>query len=158
MLSGFSNLEGNKKVEYITLKLLKSDAPNLDGFKTYLTNNFISLKVNMEPEVNKYTFNTDNITMLTVSQSKDGYVFGEFIDDSCPIIIDVNNAGSKTFMAGLPSCDTWSPNAGYSYFKITDLEGHRHIGFQIAENLLETQDLDGIKKFISKNPTLFYVV
>ena len=61
-------------------------------------------------------------------------------------------------MAGLPFNSTWLDTTEYSYFKITDWGGKRYISFQIAKNLLETQDLDGIKKFISKNPTLFYVV
>ena len=61
-------------------------------------------------------------------------------------------------MAGLPSCQDWLSDIEYSYFRIGDWNGNRYIGFQIAENLLTTQDLDGIKKFISKNPTLFYVV
>ena len=61
-------------------------------------------------------------------------------------------------MAGLPSNPDWSLTYEYSYFKITDWNGNRYIGFQIAENLLETNDLDGIKKFLSKNPTLYYVV
>ena len=112
----------------------------------------------MKSEVSKYTFNTDNITMITTNHSKAGYVCGEFIDDSCPVTTMGNNVASALFMAGLPSNQDWSAGAEYSYFKITDWNGSRYIGFQIAENLLTTQDLDGIKEFISKNPTLFYVV
>ena len=134
--------------------MLNSDASTIEELRTYLTNNVISLKVNMTSEVSKYTFNTDNITMLPVNHSKPGYVFGEFIDNSCPVTTG-NNAA---LLAGLISNPDWSLDVGYSYFKISDLEGNRCIGFQIAENLLETPDLDGIKKFISKNPTLFYVV
>ena len=52
----------------------------------------------------------------------------------------------------------WSLDAGYIYFKIVEWNNHKYISFQIAENLLETNDLDGIKKFLSKNPTLYYVV
>ena len=52
----------------------------------------------------------------------------------------------------------WSLGIGFSYFKIVDWNNHRYISFQIAENLLETHDLDGIKEFFFKNPTLFYVV
>ena len=141
--------------EYITLKVLNSDASTIDEFKTYLTNNIISLKVNMAPEVSRYTFNTDNITMLNNQPPKDGYAFGEFIDESCP----VNTANNQNaFLAGLFALPGWNYDAGHSYFKITDWNGSRYIGFQIAENLLETPDLDGIKKFVSKNPTLFYVV
>ena len=112
----------------------------------------------MKPEVSKYTFNMDNITMLSTSHTKSGYVCGEFIDDSCPVNTMGNNVASALFMAGLPSERDWSTNVDYSYFKISDFNGNRYISFQIAENLLETQDLDGIKKFVSKNPTLFYVV
>ena len=144
--------------EYITLKLSNSDASNLDQLKTYLTNNIITLKVNMKPEVLKYTFNMDNITILTTNHSKPGYVCGEFIDDSCPVTTKGDNAASAAFMVGLPSNPDWSNIPEYSYFKITDWNGNRYIGFQIAENLLETQDMDGIKKFISRIPTLFYVV
>ena len=141
--------------EYITLKVLNSDASTIDEFKTYLTNNIISLKVNIGSEVSKYTFNKDNITMLNASYSKDGYVIGEFIDDNCP----VNTANNQNaFLAGLFALQEWNGNAEHSYFKISDWESHRYVSFQIAENLLETPDLDGIKKFISKNPTLFYVV
>ena len=150
-------LDNTWGIEYITLKVPNSDATTVDELKTYLTNNIISLKVNMKPEVRKYTFNTNNITMLNTQQSRDGYVCGEFIDNSCPVTTTGNNVASALFMAGLPSSPDWS-NAEYSYFKITDLDSNKYIGFQIAENLLETQDLDGIKKFISKNPTLFYVV
>lgn len=147
---------GNK--EYITLKLSNSDASTIDGLKTYLTNNIISLKVNMKPEVSKYTFNTDNITMSNTSFSKPGYVLGEFIDNNCPVTTNGNNVASALFMAGLPSNQDWSNAPEYSYFKIGDWNGSRYIGFQIAENLLTTPDLNGIKEFFSKNPTLFYVV
>ena len=141
--------------EYITLKVLNSVASTIDELKTYLTNNIISLKVNMGSEVSKYTFNKDNITMLNVSYSRDGYAVGEFIDDNCP----VNTANNQNaFLAGLFALSDWNYDAGHSYFKISDREGHRYVSFQIAENLLETPDLDGIKKFVSKNPTLFYVV
>ena len=149
-------LDSTWRIEYITLKVLNSDASTIDELKTYLTNNIISLKVNMKPEVRKYTFNTNHITMLTANHSKAGYVCGEFIDNSCPVTTTGNNVASALFMAGLPSSPDWS-NAEYSYFKITDLDSNRYISFQIAENLLETPDLDGIKKFISKNPTLYYV-
>ena len=144
--------------EYITLKLSNSDASNLNQLKTYLTNNITTLKVNMKSEVLKYTFNMDNITISTTSHLKPGYVCGEFTDNGCPITTKGNNVASASFMAGLPSNQDWSSTTEYSYFKITDWNGNRYIGFQIAENLLETQDVDGIKKFISKNPTLFYVV
>ena len=150
-------LDNTWRIEYITLKVPNSDATTVDEFKTYLTNNIISLKVNMKPEVRKYTFNTNNITMLTANHSKVGYVCGEFIDNSCPVTTAGDNVASALFMAGLPSSPDWS-NDEYSYFKITNLDSNRYISFQIAENLLETPDLDGIKKFISKNPTLFYVV
>lgn len=157
-VAGALNISSALRKEYITLKLSNSDASTVDGLKTYLTNNIISLKVNMKSEVSKYTFNMDNITMSNTGHSKPGYVCGEFIDNSCPVITKGNNAASALFMAGLPSNPDWSTGPEYSYFKITDWNGNRYIGFQIAENLLETQDLDGIKKFISKNPTLFYVV
>ena len=148
-------LDNTWGIEYITLKVPNSDASTVDEFKTYLTNNIISLKVNMKPEVSRYTFNTDNITMLNTQQSRDGYVFGEFIDESCPITTENNQ---HAILAGLPALSGWILHAGHSYFKISDQENHRYVSFQIAENLLETLDLDGIKKFISKNPTLFYVV
>ena len=61
-------------------------------------------------------------------------------------------------MAGLSFNSTWLDTTEYSYFKISDWQNNKYISFQIAENLLETPDLDGIKKFISKYPTLFYVV
>ena len=61
-------------------------------------------------------------------------------------------------MAGLSSTKDWSLDAGYSYFKIVEWNNHKYISFQIAENLLETKDLNGIKEFLSKNLTLFYVV
>ena len=112
----------------------------------------------MKSEVSKYTFNIDNITMLTTNHSKAGYVCGEFIDNSCPVTTKGDNAASASFMAGLPSNPDWSLNPEYSYFKITDWNGNRYIGFQIAENLLATQDLNGIKEFFSKYPTLFYIV
>ena len=147
------SLDNTWGIEYITLKVPNSDASTVDEFKTYLTNNIISLKVNMKPEVRKYTFNTNNITMLNTQQSKSGYVFGEFIDNGCPVTTE----NKAALLAGLISNPDWSLDVGYSYFKISDLEGNRCISFQIAENLLETQDLDGIKKFISKNPTLYYV-
>lgn len=111
----------------------------------------------MKSEVLKYTFNMDNITMSTTTHSKPGYVCGEFIDNSCPVTTKGNNLASALFMAGLPSNPDWAERE-YSYFIISDWTGSRYIGFQIAENLLETQDLNGIKKFISKNPTVFYVV
>lgn len=152
------NVGVNTRVEYIALKLSNSDASTLDELKTYLANNVISLKVNMTSEVSKYTFNIDNITMISVDKSKPGYVYGEFADNSCPVTTKGNNVASALFMAGLPSVPDWGADVEYSYFKIQDLNGNRYIGFKIAENLLETQDLDGIKKFISKNPTLFYVV
>ena len=85
-------------------------------------------------------------------------MYGEFIDNSCPVTTIGNNVASALFIAGLPSCPDWSSANEYSYFKIGNWAGNRYIGFQIAENLLETQDLNGIKKFFSKNPTLFYVV
>ena len=78
---------------------------------------------------------------------------GEFIDDKCPITTNI-----RCLLAGLPSVRDWIIDVGYSNFKIENRDNHKYISFQIAENLLETQDLDGIKKFISKNPTLFYVV
>lgn len=157
-VAGALTVDGSTRKEYITLKLSNSDASTVDGLKTYLTNNIISLKVNMKSEVSKYTLNADNITMITTNHSKPGYVCGEFIDNSCPVTTKGNNVASALFMAGLPSNSDWSTGPEYSYFKITDWNGNRYIGFQIAENLLTTQDLDGIKKFISKNPTLFYVV
>ena len=110
----------------------------------------------MRPEVSKYTFNTDNITMTSTTHQKEGYVFGEFIDDNCPITTAQNLKCS--LLAGLPYLRDWNIDVGYSYFKIQDRDNHKYIGFQIAENLLETNDLDGIKKFLSKNPTLYYVV
>ena len=61
-------------------------------------------------------------------------------------------------MAGLSSTKDLSLDARYSYFKIVEWNNHKYISFQIAENLLETNNLDGIKKFLSKNPTLYYVV
>ena len=61
-------------------------------------------------------------------------------------------------MAGLSSTKDLSLDTGYSYFKIVEWNNNKYINFQIAENLLETQDLNGIKKFLSKNPTLFYIV
>lgn len=151
-----SIIERGSDAVYITLKLLKSVASTLDELKTYLTNNIISLKVNMKSKVSKYTFNTDNITILATNHSKAGYVCGEFIDNSCPVTTNGNN--KALFMAGIPSNSDWSSGLEYSYFKITDFNDNRYIGFQIAENLLTTRDLDGIKEFISKNPTLFYVV
>ena len=155
-VAGFLALRNdNSAIEYITLKLLKSDASTVDGLKTYLTNNIISLKVNMRSEVSKYTFNTDNITMTSTTHQKEGYVFGEFIDDNCPV---TTKQIVCSLLAGLPSMGDWALDVEYSYFKIEDRDNHKYIGFQIAENLLETQDLDGIKKFISKNPTLFYKV
>ena len=144
--------------EYITLKLSNSDASNIDELKAYLTNNNISLKVNMRSEVSKYTFNTDNITMSVPGTVIPGYVRGEFIDNSCPVTTSGNDIASALFMAGLPSRPDWTSDDKYSYFKIGNWAGNRYIGFQIAENLLETPDLDGIKKFISKNLTLYYVV
>ena len=156
-VTGALDAKTSPRKEYITLKLSNSDASNLDQLKTYLTNNITTLKVNMKPEVLKYTFNMDNITISTTSHSKPGYVCGEFIDNSCPVTTKGNNLASALFMAGLPSNQDWSPNPQYSYFKITDWNGNRYIGFQIAENLLTTQDLNGIKEFISKNPTLFYI-
>ena len=155
-VAGASAVDGSIRREYITLKLSNSDASTIDELKTYLTNNIISLKVNMRPEVSKYTFNTDNITMISANKSKEGYVIGEFIDDSCPVTSEGSN--KALLLAGLPSIQDWSLNIGFSYFKIVDWNNHRYIGFQIAENLLETHDLDGIKNFISKNPTVFYVV
>ena len=110
----------------------------------------------MRPEVSKYTFNTDNITMTSTTHQKEGYVFGEFIDDNCPVT--TKQYLKSSLLAGLPSLRDWSIDAGCSYFKIEDRNNHKYIGFQIAENLLETPDLNGVKKFISKNPTLFYVV
>lgn len=148
--------DGSPDREYITLKLLNLDASTLDELKTYLANNVISLKVNMRSEVSKYTFNTDNITMTSTTHQKEGYVFGEFIDDNCPVT--TKQYLKCSLLAGLPSLRDWNIDVGYSYFKIEDRDNHKYISFQIAENLLETQDLDGIKKFISKNPTLFYVV
>ena len=114
----------------------------------------------MRSEVSKYTFNMDNVTMVNTNYPKAGYVCGEFIDNSCPVVTPLNqtNTAKAAFMAGLPSSDPWATSHNYSYFKIEDRDGNRYVGFQIAENLLETPDLDGIKKFISKNPTLFYVV
>ena len=109
----------------------------------------------MKSEVSKYTFNIDNITISTTNHSKPGYVCGEFIDNSCPVTTKGNNAA---LLAGLISNPDWSFDAGYSYFKISDWEGNRCIDFQIAENLLETKYIKNKKKFISKNPTLFYVV
>ena len=152
--------EGGSKIAYITLKMSNSDATNVSQLKTYLTNNITTLKVNMRSEVSKYTFNMDNITMVSTNYSKAGYVCGEFIDNSCPVVTPLNqtNTAKAVFMAGLPSIDTLLTSHNYSYFKIEDRDGNRYVGFQIAENLLETQDLNGIKKFISKNPTLFYVV
>ena len=152
--------EGSLKVAYITLKMSNLDASNVSQLKTYLTNNIITLKVNMRSEVSKYTFNMDNITMVSTNYSKAGYVCGEFIDNSCPVVTPLNqtNTAKAAFMAGLPYSDVWVTSHNYSYFKIEDHDGNRYVGFQIAENLLETQDLNGIKKFISKNPTLFYVV
>lgn len=110
----------------------------------------------MRPEVSKYTFNTDNITMTSPTHRKEGYVFGEFIDDSCPVT--TQGSDKPLLLAGLPSLKEWTLNSGYSYFKIVEWDNHKYISFQIAENLLETNDLDGIKKFLSKNPTLYYVV
>lgn len=156
-VAGALDAKTSPRKEYITLKLSNSDASNLDQLKTYLTNNITTLKVNMKSEVLKYTFNMDNITISTTGHSKPGYVCGEFVDNSCPITTSVNNVASASFMAGLPSNPDWSGTPEYSYFKITDWNGNRYIGFQIAENLLETQDMNGIKKFISKNPTLFYI-
>ena len=152
--------EGSLKIAYITLKMSNLDASNVNQLKTYLTNNIITLKVNMRSEVSKYTFNMDNITMVSTNYSKAGYVCGEFIDNSCPVVTPLNqtNTAKAVFMAGLPSSDTWVTSHNYSYFKIEDHDGNRYVGFQIAENLLTTQDLNGIKEFISKNPTLFYVV
>ena len=152
--------EGGSKIAYITLKMSNLDASNVSQLKTYLTNNIITLKVNMRSEVSKYTFNMDNVTMVSTNYSKAGYVCGEFIDNSCPVVTPLNqtNTAKAVFMAGLPSIDILVTDHNYSYFKIEDRDGNRYVGFQIAENLLETQDLNGIKKFISKNPTLFYVV
>ena len=157
-VAGALIISGTDRRAYITLKLSNSDASNLDQLKTYLTNNITTLKVNMKPEVLKYTFNIDNIEISSPSYSKAGYVYGEFIDNNCPVTTKGNDAASALFMAELPSYPEWSSGPEYSYFTITDWNDNRYIGFQIAENLLETQDLDGIKKFISKNPTLFYVV
>ena len=159
-VSAISAIEGGSKIAYITLKMSNLDASNLSQLKTYLTNNIITLKVNMRSEVSKYTFNMDNITMISTNHSKAGYVCGEFIDNSCPVVTTLNqiNTAKAAFMAGVSSSDGWVTNIDYSYFKIENRDGNRYVGFQIAENLLETQDLNGIKKFISKNPTLFYVV
>ena len=159
-VSAISAIEGGSKIAYITLKMSNLDASNVSQLKTYLTNNIITLKVNMRSEVSKYTFNMDNVTMVNTNYSKAGYVCGEFIDNSCPVVTPLNqtNTAKAAFMAGLPSSDGLVNNIDYSYFKIEDRDGNRYVGFQIAENLLETQDLNGIKKFISKNPTLFYVV
>ena len=155
-ITGFSDIKNGIAVrEFITLKLSNSDASTLDELKTYLTNNVISLKVNMRPEVSKYTFNMDNVTMTTPNQRANGYVIGEFIDDNCPVTTEASN--TPLLLAGLPSLKDWSLNVGYSYFKIVAWNDHKYISFQIAENLLETHDLDGIKKFVSKNPTLFYI-
>ena len=112
----------------------------------------------MTSEVSKYTFNTDNITMSPVNHSKPGYVYGEFIDNSCPVTTKGNDVASASFMVGLPSNEDWSPYVPSSYFKITDWKGNRYVGFQIANYMLTTRDLNGIKEFISKNPTLYYVV
>ena len=159
-VSAISAIEGGSKIAYITLKMSNLDASDISQLKTYLTNNIITLKVNMRSEVSKYTFNMDNVTMVNTNYSKAGYVCGEFIDNSCPVVTPLNqtNTAKAAFMAGLPSSDTWVTSHNYSYFKIEDRDGNRYVGFQIAENLLETQDLNGIKKFISKNPTLFYVI
>ena len=159
-VSAISAIESGSKIAYITLKMSNLDASNLSQLKTYLTNNIITLKVNMRSEVSKYTFNMDNITMISTNHSKAGYVCGEFIDNSCPVVTTLNqiNTAKAAFMAGVSSSDGWVTNIDYSYFKIENRDGNRYVGFQIAENLLETQDLNGIKKFISKNPTLFYVV
>ena len=141
-------------VAYLTLKLSKSDASTLEELRTYLTNNTISLKVNMKPEVKKYTFNMDNITLLSKS-SKPGYVNCEFIDNDCPIVTKEDNAAKAAFMAGMICSDVY---ISASYFSILNWQNNRYITLQIAENLLETKDLDGVKKFISKNPILYYVV
>ena len=155
-ITGFLDIKNGIAIrEFITLKLSNSDASTLDELKTYLTNNIISLKVNMRPEVSKYTFNMDNVTMTTPTQRANGYVIGEFTDDNCPVTTEGSN--TPLLLAGLPSLKDWSLNVGYSYFKIVAWNDHKYISFQIAENLLETHDLDGIKKFVSKNPTLFYI-
>ena len=78
----------------------------------------------------------------------------------------VNNMREQLVKAGY--AQNSRPNMQSNFNKNADKEpqlnqnkrqnDNRYIGFQIAENLLTTQDLDGIKKFISKNPTLFYKV
>lgn len=155
-VAGSLVITGDRRTEFITLKLSNSDASTVEELKTYLNNNIITLKVNMKPEVKKYTFNTDNITMQSVNKTSEGYVIGEFIDNNCPITTENNN--KPLLLAGLPPVQDWSLNSGYSYFKIVEWNGKKYISFQIAENLLTTQDLNGIKEFLSKNPTLFYIV
>ena len=157
-VAGNLTVASNVRTEYITLKLSNSDASNVDQLRAYLGNSIVSLKVNMRPEVSKYTFNMDNVTMLATNHSKAGYVCAEFIDNSCPVTTKGNGVASASFMAGLPSNEDWSPYISNSYFKITDWNGNRYVSFQIAYYMLTTRDFNGVKEFISKNPTLYYVV
>ncbi len=144
----------NGAKNYLTVKVLKTDASTLDEFKTYFRENPTYIKIKPKDTVHKYSIDINNIEMLNTSHTNSGYTCGEFIVNDLPT---TNYTASNVFMSNLGHSDDWSSTCDWSYFKISEWQGNVYVGFQIKNELLETQDLEGIRKYIAKDPNIYYI-
>ena len=145
-------IDGN--VNYLTVKVLKANASTTDEFKTYFRENPTYIKIKPKDTVHKYSIDINNIEILNTSHTNSGYTCGEFIVNDFPT---TNYTSSNVFMSNLGHSVDWSNTRDWSYFKISEWQGNVYIGFQIRNELLETQDLEGIRKYIAKDPNIYYI-
>ena len=138
---------------YLTVKVLKTNASTTDEFKTYFRENPTYIKIKAKNNVHKYSIDINNIEMLNTSHTSSGYTCGEFILNDLPT---TNYTASNVFMSNLGFSDDWRAY-DWSYFKIGKWQGQVYVGFQIKNELLETQDLEGIRKYIAKDPNIYYI-
>ena len=144
----------NGTKNYLTVKVLKTNASTVDEFKTYFRENPTYIKIKVKDTVHKYSIDINNVEMLTTTHSMNGYTCGEFMANDLPT---TDYSSSNVFVSNLGHSEDWSSGNNWSYFKITQWQGNIYVGFQIKNELLETQDLEGIRKYIAKDPFIYYI-
>ena len=139
---------------YLTVKMLKSDASTVEELKTYFDSNPTTIAIRLKENVKKHKLNINDAEILSTSHTANGYTCFEIIDNNIPT---TNFGETNIFMSNLGYQSDWRPNINWSYFKISKWEGQTYVGFQIKNELLESTDAEGIRKYVAKNDYLYYI-
>ena len=139
---------------YLTVKMLKSNASTVEEFKTYFDSNPTTIAIRIKENVKKYKLNINNAEILSTTHKANGYTCFEIIDNNIPT---TNFGESNIFMSNLGYRSDWAQYTDWSYFKVSKWNGQFYIGFQIKNELLESTDAEGIRKYVAKDDYLYYI-